>query len=296
MPTQHPSLELSDAGRAAAITPLLPTTRWMLIAAAFLVLGAGLDLFIFAEHTATLFAWAINPALSAAFLGANYLAAGIVEIGAARQPSWARARVAIPAVMLFTTLTAMLTALHLRFLDLTNPVACLWLVVYFGVPPLLGYVWWRQTRQPGEDGPPEAPLPAALRSATFAAGGLLLSFGLALLVAPAWAAAAWPWNLAPDQGDYGAGTSAMETYVGVWLLAWGALILHAGLENDLARTRYVFTALLVLAILQGLAVYRFAAGASLHHAAAYGVALFALGTLGAWGRFAAGRHPRGAGR
>jgi hypothetical protein len=68
----------------------------MLFTAAFLVLGAGLDLFLFPEATDTMFAWSIQPALTAAFLGANYLAAGVLEFGAARQITWARARVAVP--------------------------------------------------------------------------------------------------------------------------------------------------------------------------------------------------------
>ncbi len=279
----------------AVITPLAPATRWMLIAAAALVLGAGLDLFVFAESTATLFAWAIDPPLTAAFLGANYLAAGVVEIGAARQPTWARARVAIPAVMLFTTLTAGLTAANLRFLDLANPIAWVWLIVYFGVPPILGCVWWWQARQPGEDGPREAPLPAPLHTSMLVVGGLMLSFGLTLLVAPAWAAAAWPWNLSPDFEGYSAGASAMEKYVGVWLLAWGTVMLHASFENDLGRTRYVFTALLVLGVLQAVAAYRFATvdNGSLPHGAAYVLALVAVGMLGAWGHIAAARRSRG---
>ena len=279
------------------LAPLViaPATRWMLIAAAFLVVGAGLDLFVFAEYTGTMFAWAIDPPLTAAFLGANYLAAGIVEIGAARQPTWARARVAIPAVMLFTTLTAGLTAVNLRFLDLANPMAWVWLVVYFGVPPILGYVWWRQARQPGDDGPRQAPLPAALRTSMLVVGALTLPFGIALLVAPSWAAAAWPWNLSPDLEGYGAGTSAMEQYVGVWLLAWGTVMLHASIENDLARTRYVFTALLVLGALQALGAYRFATvdDGSIRHGAAYVLALVAVGVLGTWGHIAAGRRSRG---
>jgi hypothetical protein len=89
MPNQPSQPEADRAGHLAGVTALAAPTRWMLIAAAFLVVGAGLDLFLFPEHTGTLFAWAIDPPLTAAFLGANYLAAGVVEIGAARQSgSW----------------------------------------------------------------------------------------------------------------------------------------------------------------------------------------------------------------
>ncbi len=264
----------------------------MLIAAAFLVVGAGLDLFLFAEHTSTLFAWAIDPPLTAAFLGANYLASGVVEIGAARQATWARARVAIPAVMLFTVLTAVLTVVNLLSFDLSNPLAWVWLVVYFGVPPILGWVWGRQTQRPGADEPRQAPLPAALRLSVICVGALMLLLGLALLTAPSWAEAAWPWNLSPDFEGYGAGTSAMAQYAGVWLVAWGTLLLHASVENDLRRTRYVFLALLVLGVLQALAACRFATvdSSGLRYGAAYGLALLAVSALGAWGLVVARRH------
>ena len=292
MRTHHASLATSHPAAGRLITPLAPATRWMLIAAAFLVVGAGLDLFVFSEFTGTMFAWAIDPPLTAAFLGANYLAAGVVEIGAARQPTWVRARVAIPAVMLFTTLTATLTALNLRSLDLANPLAWIWLVVYFGVPPLLGAIWWRQTRLPGEDGPREAPVPASLRTSMFLIGGVLLAFGIALLVAPSLAAAAWPWNLSPDSEGYGASTLTMEKYIGVWLLAWGTVLLHAGFENDLARTSYVFAALVLLGLLLALAAFRFHVfiGTGVPQAAASVALLTAVSLLGIWGWTASWRR------
>ena len=83
--------------------------RWLLYAASALVFLAGLQLTIFTEQTATYFAWTISTPLTAAFLGASYWAAVPVEVIAARQSTWATARVAVPAIWLFTTLTLVAT-------------------------------------------------------------------------------------------------------------------------------------------------------------------------------------------
>src|SRR5262249_22218028 len=86
--TSTPNAAMSARAVQSAIMPLAPGTRWMLIAAALLVLSAGLDLFIFPDRTDTMFAWTMEPAWTAAFLGANYLAAGVIELGAALQRTW----------------------------------------------------------------------------------------------------------------------------------------------------------------------------------------------------------------
>jgi hypothetical protein len=70
------------------------------------------------------------------------------------------------------------------------------------------------------------------------------------------------------------------------------LLLHASVENDLGRIRYVFLAILVLAVLQALAAFRFATvdNGGLRYAAAYGLALLAVGALGVSGLAVARQH------
>jgi hypothetical protein len=64
-----------DAGeRASGTRPLTVGMRRMLIVASGLVLGTGLILTLFTRRTADLFAWPIDPPMTAAFLGAGYLA------------------------------------------------------------------------------------------------------------------------------------------------------------------------------------------------------------------------------
>jgi len=68
--------QIPDTDAAARIKPLIHGMRWMLFTATLLVLGAGLDLFVFPEATDTMFAWSIQPALTAAFLGATAIRPG----------------------------------------------------------------------------------------------------------------------------------------------------------------------------------------------------------------------------
>src|SRR5262245_33909235 len=93
----------------AAVKPLVPAMRWLLFAAAMLVFLAGLQLFVVTEHTGTYFAWTIANPLAAAFLGASYWASLSIEALAGRQAAWANARIAVPAVLVFTVLTLVAT-------------------------------------------------------------------------------------------------------------------------------------------------------------------------------------------
>jgi len=135
--------------------------RRLLLVAAVLVLLAGLQLFVFTGHTGTFFAWTIANPLSAAFLGASYWAAVSIEALAGRQKLWANARIAVPAVFVFTVLTLATTLMHLgqfhlggRFAAGTRIVTIAWIAIYVAVPLLMLVVLFVQLRTPGADPPP----------------------------------------------------------------------------------------------------------------------------------------------
>src|SRR5207244_4892791 len=100
-----------DAPAAAAIRPLAAGLRRLLLVASGLVFLAGVPLFLGTEHTDLYFAWTIAPPLIAAFLGAAYWASCLLELLSAREQTWARARLAVPAVLVFTTLMLVATLL-----------------------------------------------------------------------------------------------------------------------------------------------------------------------------------------
>src|SRR5207247_3887556 len=144
---------MSTSEAPPGVRPLITPMRWLLYAASALVFLAGLQLTVFTEQTATYFAWTISPPLTAAFLGASYWAAVPVEVIAARQSTWASARVAVPAIWPFTTRTLVATLLpfdqfHLSTaLQTAHGAAWLWLAICAGVPVALLIIWMLPLRK-----------------------------------------------------------------------------------------------------------------------------------------------------
>lgn len=228
--------------------------RWMLRTASLLTLIIGVLLFFFPTRTDLLFAWTIGAPITASFLGAAYLASSLLEFGAAREVRWANARVAVPGVLLFTTLTLIVTLVHLAAFHfdvpsaLTRGLTWVWIGVYAGVPPLMGWLWYRQRQQAGIDATPQ-PLAAPLRALLGVTGALLLPTGVLLLLLPTVVAPLWPWPL----------TALTGRAAGAWFVGLGFVALHAVRERCGRRLRALWPALLLFAGLQGVTLLRFAA-------------------------------------
>ena len=88
--------------------------RTLLYALTALTFIAGTQLVVLGEHTATFFAWAIDPPLSAAFIGAGFWSASTVVFWCARQRDWARARVIVPTVAVVASMLLVATLQHLE--------------------------------------------------------------------------------------------------------------------------------------------------------------------------------------
>jgi len=231
--------------------------RVLLLVATGLVLLAGAVLTLAPTGTDTWFAWTIDLPQTAAFLGAAYLASAVVEATSARARWWVHARVAVPSVFTFTALTLVVTLVHLQTFHLgpdqpplPRGIAWLWLAIYAVVPVTMVLLWWRQQREPGSDLLRTHPLPASLRVAIGVVAAGLLALGVALLVAPVAAGAAfWPWDLTPLTGRA----------VGAWLVGLGVAGVSVVLEADARRARPVAAGGLALAVLAGVGLLNFPA-------------------------------------
>src|SRR5688500_10950706 len=154
----------TESLHSATAQPLILDMRRWLWADSFLVLVTGIQCFVLADFTAAFFAWTINPPLTAAFLGASYWAAFPLVFLSAREREWARARVAVYGVLVFTTVTLVATLLHLDRFHLGSPqplarvAAWAWMAVYVLVPPSLLVLLLRQRRASGRDPERTAPL------------------------------------------------------------------------------------------------------------------------------------------
>lgn len=241
---------MPDANHSTTTTPAL---RGLFALAATLVFGIGIPLFLWSTETERLFAWTIATPLTAAFLGASYWAAGVMEFLASRRRRWHEARIAVPAVFIFTVLTLIVTLVHLdRFhITATDPVTqtvtWAWIVVYAVVPVLMLVALVLQLRQPAGDVPSRTPLPAWVRLMLVAQGATLAILGIWLLLLPASASPHWPWSLTP----------LTARAIGAWLFSLGVVALHGAWENDHVRIYPATLGYFVLPILQFVALARF---------------------------------------
>src|SRR5213596_1055150 len=213
---------MAEEASVPSVRSLIRPMRWLLYAASSLVFLAGLQLSLLTEQTDTYFAWTIAPPLTAAFLGAAYWAAAPVELIAARETVWAKARVAVPAIWLFTTLTLVATLVHFDRFHFSSPMASaqgaawFWLAIYAGVPVAMLLIGWLQIRVPGGD-PPHGPAPPAwMRIVVLGQGGGMLAFGVGLLLLPTVVGSVWPWTL----------TALTGRAIGAWLVGIGFAALH----------------------------------------------------------------------
>ena len=239
---------------AVALRPLAPGMRRLLFAASVLVLLAGIQLFVFTGRTDHFFAFTITNPLAAAFLGAAYWAAVAIEALAGRQALWANARIAVPAVLVFTILTLAVTLTHLgqlhlggRFAAGTQIVTVAWIAIYVLVPVLMLILLVVQARIPGADPPRSAGLPAWLYAVLAAQAIVLLGLGIALFAAPAQTALLWPWKLTP----------MMAQATGAWLISLGVAAGHALLERDARRLRPAAVGNILLVVLLSIALARY---------------------------------------
>ena len=232
--------------------------RYLLFIASCLVFGIGLPLFVLPDRTNLFFAWTINPPLTAAFLGAGYLASFTLEFLCARQRIWAMARVGVPAVLLFTLITLLVTLIHIDkfsfgsgFGLVTVVVTWAWLAVYAAVPLVMLVLLILQLRSSGNEPPRRSFMPRWFRLVITLQAVVMLLLGVTLLFAPTEVASLiWPWKLSALTGRA----------IGAWLVGIGVLGVHIGWENDWRRVAPGLIFYALFGVLQLVALARFAIG------------------------------------
>jgi hypothetical protein len=282
----------TDAGRTS------PRMRWMRVINGMLVLAMGLSLFGLAESTDHYFAWTVTSALTAATLGAMYLAAALREFLDAREQRWSNSRAAVPGVIVFSVLMLITTLLHLDRFHFTSPIATAafaawaWTLVYLIVPIALAVLWIEQTRRwrqayaySGVAAQVSKPLPAWLRMLVLIIALVQVVLGAAMLVAPQGVLQIWPWPLTP----------LTARALGSWWVGIGIVLGGIVLEDDVQRTLSNFVFLFALGALQLIALARYqdefawgSAGAWMYMA--WLVLSLLLGTYGMFAGVAPGRR------
>lgn len=272
--------------------------RAILVAAAVLVFLAGLQLYVFPLRTADWFAWTIEPPMTAVFLGGAYWSSAVLEVAGARSAGWGRARLTVWTVLVFTTLTLIVTLVHLdRFhLGDEHPTSAQlvtwgWLAIYAVVPVAMVVAAGLQaaTRRTATRLPATVrrQLPIGLRLLLTVLAVVLLAAGAALLLAPGPAAAMWAWPLTP----------LTARAVGAWLVGLGWAAGHAALIDDAAWVRPLGLTGVAFVVLQAVALVRYgdALDWASAQAACFLAVLAAIGLASVWILALARRGAVGAG-
>ncbi len=258
--------------------PLTRSMRALLYVAGVLVFLAGVQLFVFPLRTERYFAWTIKLPMTAVFLGASYWSALAFEWSAARQRLWANARIAVPTVFVFTTLTLVATLVHADLFHFgpahettTRIVTWAWLGVYVIVPVMMLWLMVLQSREKGIDPPRSKPLGWMVRLVIGAEAVVLCGVGLALFIKPVTGLSdLWPWPLTP----------LTSRAIGAWCLGLGVAAVHALWENCVTRLRPAADAFLVFGVLQTIALLRFGEALDWDCAAAWIYVAFLVSAAG----------------
>jgi hypothetical protein len=169
---------------------LSPLVR-VFAAVVILVLAGGVLLLVYPSLISARWPWRLTP-FNARFLGAFYTAemAAILMLGVVNR--WSPGRLILIMAISFTALVSVVSLWHLDRFDFGRKGPWGWFFVYVGSALIAAaFVWgYRKQEHPGR------PFDAPARRGFFIAQALVIGgYGLALLMAPQWAAGFWPWRV-----------------------------------------------------------------------------------------------------
>ncbi len=261
--------------------------RQLLTVAGVLVVIIGLPLYFVPQNSNEYFSWTVRLDLSAAFLGGSYLAAAVIEFSAARERTWANARIAVPAVLVFTLLTLLITLGNENQYNYDAPGfiqsagTWAWLAVYVVVPPIMMVMLWLELRHGGRDPDRLRPIPTPLRVSAAVGGVALAVGGVILLIDPAASSWMWPWEVRALTGRA----------FGAWMIGFGIALAQIAWEADWRRVRAATFGAGTLGVLQLVTLlrYRDDPSWSAPQTWIYVAVLASFVLLGLWGWLAAAK-------
>jgi hypothetical protein len=177
---------------------ILPETRWVAVLVIPFLVVAFIILYFFPFETESLFAWKLQPSMSAMMLGAAY-AGGIyffTRLLWAKQ--WHHIKVGLPPVTTFASLLGLATILHWDRFNHNHIAFVAWAGLYFTTPFIVLTVWRRNRAQDtGRPDTQDVAIPRGARIVIGGMGAITLLVGLALFLAPPVMISVWPWTLTP---------------------------------------------------------------------------------------------------
>ena len=234
----------------------------------FLIL-AFLILYFFPQLSGERFAWAIQPPMTAMFMGAGYIGGAWLFINAIFGRRWHRVAPGFLPVTTFASAMLLATMLHWDVFDPGHFPFILWMALYVVTPFLVPLVWLlNRSADPETPEEGDVTVPRIARWSLLGLGVVLLAFALGGFVLPSWLIGLWPWTLSPLTariisgwlGLLGVGGIVISTdtrwsawkvglqSIGIWhlLVVVAAFIRAADFPNGLANW-YLVSVLVALA-------------------------------------------------
>jgi hypothetical protein len=188
---------MAAEGPAARDDRVLPYTRGLsLFITPFLVV-AFVILYLFPDHTARLWAWAIPVRMTSMVLASAYLGGAYFFLRVQRERQWHSMAVGFLAVTTFASLLGVATLLHWdKFLH-HHVAFWLWAGLYFTAPFLVIGAWIVNRRYAAPTLAVDVLLRPVERAVVAVVGAAALVQGIVMFVTPSSVIDLWPWPLTP---------------------------------------------------------------------------------------------------
>jgi hypothetical protein len=175
-----------------------PETRWVSAIIVPFLVAAFAILFLFPDHTQELFAWGIQPRMSAMMLGAAYIGGAYFFVCVAAFARWHWVKVGFLPVTTFATLMGIATILHWDRFNHSHISFFAWAALYFTTPFIVFVLWLRnRSTDPGPNTFSDRRMPRLVRLVIGIVGGLTLLTSIFLFLQPGFMISTWPWQLTP---------------------------------------------------------------------------------------------------
>lgn len=177
---------------------ILASTRMVALAVIPFLLVAAIILFFFRPQSADLFAWEINPNMTAFLMGAGYLGGAYFFLHVLVGSRWRRVAAGFPAVVVYTLLMLAATLIHWDRFEPGHPPFLVWLVLYVVTPVLLIVVWLRNSLTGSASSWPATPeVPEWIQAAMSIASAIVFILAIIFFTYPEFMIPIWPWTLTP---------------------------------------------------------------------------------------------------
>jgi hypothetical protein len=206
----------TNSDRVLTASKVLATIIVPILTAAFIML------YLFPNHSGLLFAWPVNPTMSAMMLGATYLGGAYFFTRAALAKGWHTIRLGFLPVSTFAGILGIATLLHWDRFTHGHISFILWAFLYLTLPFVIPVVWYLNQRvNSGTVLPSHQTLSRGLRLTIGFVGLIMAAASLVLLVFPQVMIPVWPWTLTMLTARVTAAMFALPGLVGLGVAADG---------------------------------------------------------------------------